>query len=100
MNQNVNTSNSASKHESRNKGMPDAAVKYSPFPFPKLDDRTWPAKRIEKAPIWCSVDLRDGNQALVDPMGHDRKERMFRLLVDMGFPEIEICRCWCSAVLN
>lgn len=90
MNQNVNTSNSASKHEGRNKGMPDAAVKYSPFPFPKLDDRTWPAKRIEKAPIWCSVDLRDGNQALVDPMGHDRKERMFRLLVDMGFPEIEI----------
>lgn len=70
--------------------MPDAGVKYSPFPFPKLDDRTWPAKRIEKAPIWCSVDLRDGNQALVDPSGHDRKERMFRLLVDMGFPEIEI----------
>ncbi|MFD2653193.1 2-isopropylmalate synthase [Brucella rhizosphaerae] len=86
MNQNVNTSNSAPKQ----KGMPDAGVKYSPFPFPKLDDRTWPAKRIEKAPIWCSVDLRDGNQALVDPMGHDRKERMFRLLVDMGFPEIEI----------
>lgn len=86
MNQNVNTPNSAVKH----KGMPDAAVKYSPFPYPKLDDRTWPAKRIEKAPIWCSVDLRDGNQALIDPMGHDRKERMFRLLVDMGFPEIEI----------
>jgi 2-isopropylmalate synthase len=86
MNQNVNTPNSAAKH----KGMPDAAVKYSPFPYPKLDDRTWPAKRIEKAPIWCSVDLRDGNQALIDPMGHDRKERMFRLLVDMGFPEIEI----------
>ncbi|KAB0571737.1 2-isopropylmalate synthase [Brucella pituitosa] len=86
MNHNPNTTVSAAKP----KGMPDAAVKYSPFPFPKLDDRTWPAKRIEKAPIWCSVDLRDGNQALVDPMGHDRKERMFRLLVDMGFPEIEI----------
>jgi len=86
MNKTVTTPNSAAKH----KGMPDAAVKYTPFPFPKLDDRTWPAKRIEKAPIWCSVDLRDGNQALIDPMGHDRKERMFRLLVDMGFPEIEI----------
>lgn len=86
MNHNPNTTVSAAKP----KGMPDAAVKYSPFPFPKLNDRTWPAKRIEKAPIWCSVDLRDGNQALVDPMGHDRKERMFRLLVDMGFPEIEI----------
>ncbi|OYR13813.1 2-isopropylmalate synthase [Brucella grignonensis] len=90
MNQTVNTSNSASTHKGPNKGMPDAAVKYSPFPFPKLDNRTWPSKRIEKAPIWCSVDLRDGNQALIDPMGHDRKERMFRLLVDMGFPEIEI----------
>ncbi|MFS2327201.1 2-isopropylmalate synthase [Brucella sp. H1_1004] len=86
MNHNPNTTVSAVK----TKGMPDAAVKYTPFPFPKLDDRTWPAKRIEKAPIWCSVDLRDGNQALIDPMGHDRKERMFRLLVDMGFPEIEI----------
>lgn len=86
MNHNPNTTVSAVKP----KGMPDAAVKYTPFPFPKLDDRTWPAKRIEKAPIWCSVDLRDGNQALIDPMGHDRKERMFRLLVDMGFPEIEI----------
>ncbi len=72
------------------KGMPDAGEKYSPFPAPKFDARTWPSKRIEKAPIWCSVDLRDGNQALIDPMGHDRKERMFRLLVDMGFPEIEI----------
>ncbi|MDW4677715.1 2-isopropylmalate synthase, partial [Escherichia coli] len=70
--------------------MPIAGSKYSPFPVPQLDDRTWPSRRIEKAPIWCSVDLRDGNQALIDPMGHDRKERMFRLLVDMGFPEIEI----------
>lgn len=45
---------------------------------------------IEKAPVWCSVDLRDGNQALVDPMGHDRKARMFQLLLDMGFREIEV----------
>ncbi len=74
----------------RAKGMPDAAVKYQPYPLIDLKDRTWPAKRIEQAPIWCSVDLRDGNQALIDPMGHDRKARMFALLVDMGFKEIEI----------
>jgi 2-isopropylmalate synthase len=72
------------------KGMPDAARKYQPYPAVGLADRTWPAKRIEKAPIWCSVDLRDGNQALIDPMGHDRKARMFQLLLDMGFREIEI----------
>ncbi|MHC5307901.1 2-isopropylmalate synthase [Bartonella sp. LJL80] len=72
------------------KGMPDASVKYQPYPQIDLKNRTWPDKRIEKAPIWCSVDLRDGNQALIDPMGQDRKERMFRLLVAMGFPEIEI----------
>ncbi|WP_024849841.1 MULTISPECIES: 2-isopropylmalate synthase [unclassified Aminobacter] len=70
--------------------MPDAAIKYQPYPLVDLKDRTWTSKRIEKAPIWCSVDLRDGNQALVDPMGHDRKARMFNLLVDMGFKEIEI----------
>jgi len=74
----------------RKAGMPDAAVKYQHYPQVDLKDRTWPGKRIKKAPIWCSVDLRDGNQALVDPMGHDRKARMFRLLLDMGFKEIEI----------
>ncbi len=72
------------------KGMPDAARKYQPYPLIDLNDRTWPSRRIEKAPIWCSVDLRDGNQALVDPMGHERKARMFKLLLDMGFKEIEI----------
>ncbi|MDP3895995.1 MAG: 2-isopropylmalate synthase [Mesorhizobium sp.] len=72
------------------KGMPDAHRKYQPYPLVGLADRTWPSKRIEKAPIWCSVDLRDGNQALIDPMGHDRKARMFKLLLDMGFKEIEI----------
>ncbi len=72
------------------KGMPDAPRKYQPYPLIDLNDRTWPSKRIEKAPIWCSVDLRDGNQALVDPMGHERKARMFKLLLDMGFKEIEI----------
>ena len=72
------------------KGMPDAGKKYQPYPAVGLTDRTWPSSRIEKAPIWCSVDLRDGNQALNDPMGHDRKARMFALLLDMGFKEIEI----------
>ncbi|MGZ9724405.1 2-isopropylmalate synthase [Rhizobium miluonense] len=72
------------------KGMPDATVKYRAYPQINIPDRTWPSKVITKAPIWCSVDLRDGNQALVDPMGHDRKARMFQLLLDMGFKEIEI----------
>ncbi|MBB3566896.1 2-isopropylmalate synthase [Rhizobium sp. BK491] len=72
------------------KGMPEAAVKYRAYPQINIPDRTWPSKVITKAPIWCSVDLRDGNQALVDPMGHDRKARMFQLLLDMGFKEIEI----------
>jgi 2-isopropylmalate synthase len=71
-------------------GMPSAARKYQPYPLVGLADRTWPSKRIDKAPVWCSVDLRDGNQALVDPMGHERKARMFQLLLDMGFREIEI----------
>jgi 2-isopropylmalate synthase len=71
-------------------GMPDAATKYRPYPQIDIADRTWPSKVIDKAPIWCSVDLRDGNQSLVNPMGHDRKARMFQLLLDMGFKEIEI----------
>lgn len=70
--------------------MPTAAEKYHAYPQVNLPDRTWPSKQITEAPIWCSVDLRDGNQALVDPMGHDRKARMFQLLLDMGFKEIEI----------
>ena len=68
----------------------EAARRYAPYPTVDLDDRTWPSKQIAHAPIWCSVDLRDGNQALVDPMGHDRKARMYKLLLDMGFEEIEI----------
>ncbi len=71
-------------------GMPIASTKYRPFTPINLSDRTWPGKVIDKAPLWCSVDLRDGNQALVDPMGHDRKAHMFRLLLEMGFKEIEI----------
>ncbi|HZA88497.1 MAG TPA: 2-isopropylmalate synthase, partial [Acidimicrobiales bacterium] len=66
--------------------------KYRPFlPLPlALDDRRWPSRRIEKAPRWCAVDLRDGNQALIDPMDPARKHRMFDALVQMGFKEIEV----------
>src|SRR5271155_5736851 len=60
---------------------------YAPIVLP---DRQWPSKVISKAPIGCSVDLRDGNQALIEPMGVDRKNRMFDLLVGMGFKEIEV----------
>lgn len=56
----------------------------------ELADRTWPSKRIEKAPRWCAVDLRDGNQALIDPMSPERKLEMFKLLVNMGYKEIEV----------
>jgi 2-isopropylmalate synthase len=64
--------------------------KYRPYPAVELPDRTWPGRRIESAPMWCSVDLRDGNQALVDPMDATRKRRMWDLLVQMGFKEIEV----------
>jgi 2-isopropylmalate synthase len=64
--------------------------KYRPFAPINLPDRRWPGRVIECAPIWCSVDLRDGNQALVEPMGPDRKRRMFNLLVELGFKEIEV----------
>jgi 2-isopropylmalate synthase len=67
--------------------------KYQPFHEQidvSLPDRTWPTKRIEKAPVWCAVDLRDGNQALIDPMSPERKLKMFQLLVKMGYKEIEV----------
>jgi len=64
--------------------------KYAPFVPIVLDDRTWPNVTISEAPLWCSVDLRDGNQALIDPMDPARKMRMFTELVTMGFKEIEI----------
>jgi 2-isopropylmalate synthase len=64
--------------------------KYAPFVPLVLHDRTWPNQVIAKAPRWCSVDLRDGNQALIDPMDPERKRRMFTELVKMGFKEIEV----------
>lgn len=78
--------------------MPPANVTPKKMPFEKytpwiplvLEDRTWPNTRITKAPMWCSVDLRDGNQALIDPMDPERKLRMFKALVNMGFKEIEV----------
>ncbi len=72
-------------------GMP--VGKYAPYHqliAVDLPDRTWPTKRIEVAPRWCAVDLRDGNQALIDPMNTERKRRMFDLLVSMGYKEIEV----------
>ncbi|MCC6764232.1 MAG: 2-isopropylmalate synthase, partial [Deltaproteobacteria bacterium] len=64
--------------------------KYRPFTPVDIPDRTWPNRTITRAPLWCSVDLRDGNQALVEPMGPERKRRMFEALVAMGFKEIEV----------
>jgi len=67
--------------------------RYTPFHEQikvELPDRTWPTKSIEKAPRWCAVDLRDGNQALIDPMSPERKLEMFKLLVRMGYKEIEV----------
>jgi 2-isopropylmalate synthase len=64
--------------------------KYRPFAPINLPDRKWPSRVITKAPVWCSVDLRDGNQALIEPMGPERKRRMFDMLVKLGFKEIEV----------
>ncbi|MDX2513384.1 MAG: 2-isopropylmalate synthase, partial [Desulfobacterales bacterium] len=68
----------------------EAVKKYRPYPGVDLPERTWPGKTIIKAPFWCSVDLRDGNQALVQPMDLKQKLELFQLLVDVGFKEIEI----------
>ena len=64
--------------------------RYEPFQPIDLPDRTWPTRRITKAPRWLSTDLRDGNQALIDPMTPGRKRKLFDLLVEMGFKEIEV----------
>ena len=68
----------------------DPSIKYPAFPQVPLTDRQWPGNTLTKPPIWCSVDLRDGNQALIEPMGSERKLRMFDLLVSIGFKQIEI----------
>lgn len=68
----------------------DPGTKYHPIADSRLVKRQWPARTIERAPIWCSVDLRDGNQALIEPMDTARKLRMFDLLVARGFKEIEV----------
>ena len=70
--------------------MPHAGDKYVPFKPIDIKDRQWPNAVITKPPIWCAVDLRDGNQALIEPMDSDRKTRMFRLLCQMGYKEIEV----------
>jgi 2-isopropylmalate synthase len=64
--------------------------RYRPYPPVEVPDRTWPDARLTTAPLWVSVDLRDGNQALINPMDIDRKRRLFRLLVEIGFKEIEV----------
>src|SRR5262245_47542042 len=80
---------------------PIARQTASPMPFSRytpylsefsvdLPDRQWPSRRMEHAPRWCAVDLRDGNQALIDPMSPERKRRMFALLVSLGYKEIEV----------
>src|SRR4249919_2695566 len=68
----------------------DPTSKYKPFTPIGLGDRTWPSRTISTPPAWCSVDLRDGNQALIEPMDAERKLRLFRLLVKMGYKEIEV----------
>lgn len=73
------------------RGMQKGGItKYRPFPQVDLPDRQWPSRTIDTAPIWCSVDLRDGNQALAIPMSVEEKLEMFQLLVDIGFKEIEV----------
>ncbi len=68
----------------------DSVSKYKPFKAIEISDRQWPNESIKRTPIWCSVDLRDGNQALIEPMGEERKLRMFNLLLEIGFKEIEV----------
>ena len=65
-------------------------TKYRPFPAINLADRQWPNRTIAKPPVWMSTDLRDGNQSLLEPMNAGRKMRLFRMLCDIGFKEIEV----------
>ena len=86
------TSTRSTSYPQRNPQRPSGMrfERYQPFPAVEVPDRTWPSNRITQAPRWCAVDLRDGNQALIDPMTPARKKRMFELLVRMGYKEIEV----------
>ena len=64
--------------------------RYKRVPVVDFPERSWASKQIQKAPVWCSVDLRDGNQALVEPMVVEEKMEFFKMLVDLGFKEIEV----------
>ena len=86
--QNQNTASGTTAHGRAANRMP--FHKYRPFEPIDLPDRQWPGCTIDHAPRWCSVDLRDGNQALIDPMNVDEKLRMFELLLEVGFAEIEV----------
>ena len=81
---------SPSHHPHPQQPSPMPFQRYRPFTPPALPDRTWPGATMVEAPRWCAVDLRDGNQALIDPMSPDRKRRFFELLVRMGYKEIEV----------
>jgi hypothetical protein len=69
---------------------PQLVAKYRPYPPVHLPQRQWPNKTLSHAPVWCSVDLRDGNQALIQPMSLEKKLEMFQLLTELGFIEIEV----------
>ena len=84
----MTTPNYEKRNSQKPSGMP--FERYTPYAPIDLPDRTWPNKVITQAPRWCAVDLRDGNQALIDPMTPERKKRMFELLVQMGYKEIEV----------
>ncbi|MGW1729400.1 2-isopropylmalate synthase, partial [Streptomyces sp. NPDC002306] len=75
-------------HSQKSSGMP--VHKYRSYEAVEIPDRTWPGTRISRAPRWLSTDLRDGNQALIDPMSPERKRRMFDQLVKLGYKEIEV----------
>jgi hypothetical protein len=82
--------NGTNGHQSTSGGMQKAPItKYRPFAPIPLKDRTWPDQQITRAPIWCSVDLRDGNQALAIPMSVEEKLEMFQLLVEVGLSKLK-----------
>jgi 2-isopropylmalate synthase len=85
-------SDSAQSYDARNAQQPSGMPihRYRPFAPVDVSDRSWPGRVITQAPRWCAVDLRDGNQALIDPMSPARKKRMFELLVRLGYKEIEV----------